>query len=307
VTPGVGCQVNPIGSDSTGRHTIVSSQAASSAAYLGTQPGKVGEGDPCPGGGVERDAAGGDPVGVGGQAEVNADPTLGAALSAQTEPVPERPERAAADHGRDLGMRVVDVRDAQLDHDADMRRQDVGDQRSHPRMGTVRTDQQVADLRATVRELEPMSPIGQRYAAAEPSAPANRALRQRVEQEPAQCDAVDFGTSAWCVVGSDLVDQHPSGAIRDPQILTLWASERVKLSVQSGLMQGQLSRLRVKVEGAALSACVRRRLAFEDEWDLLAMARPLGSRAAPRTPRPLHRPCTIEGRRFPGQRRRAWP
>jgi hypothetical protein len=66
------------------------------------------------------------------------------------------------------------------------------------------------------------------------------------------------------VVGSDLVDQHPPGAICDSQILALRAGERVELSVQATLAQGQLPRLGMDVESAALSACLRRRLSFED-------------------------------------------
>jgi hypothetical protein len=39
----------------------------------------------------------------------------------------------------------------------------------------------------------------------------------------------------------------------------------VELGIQSGLVQGQLVRLGVDVQGAALSACVRRRFAFKDD------------------------------------------
>jgi hypothetical protein len=148
-------------SDSIGQGMTVSSQAANRAVNSGSTRTTGRQGRLGPWMGVEWNATTGDPIRVGVKGKVDADTTLRVALGHQAASIREHPERAPANHFRDLGMRTVDVPDAQLDHgDPGILGQDVGDERSHPRVGTVRTDEQVADLRAVVLEFEPVSPLG---------------------------------------------------------------------------------------------------------------------------------------------------
>jgi hypothetical protein len=103
-------------SDSIGQGMTVSSQAANRAVNSGSTRTTGRQGRLGPWMGVEWNATTGDPIRVGVKGKVDADTTLGVALGHQAASIREHPERAPANHFRDLGMRTVDVPDAQLDH-----------------------------------------------------------------------------------------------------------------------------------------------------------------------------------------------
>ena len=95
------------------------------------------------------------------------------------------------------------------------------------------------------------------------SAPAHHAGGQRVQQQRAQCLAVDLRTVALARRGNLFTQQFPGGVVDQPGLLVLVARDRHEGIQQSRPRQRPLTFLRMQVQRAALVARVDRDVRLE--------------------------------------------
>jgi hypothetical protein len=137
----------------------------------------------------------------------------------------------------------------------------VGQERTHPRPRAVGADEEVGGEPGPVRQGHLVSPTAERAHGGELRPPPDRVLRQRVQQEVPQPAAVHLGPAT--LAGVALLEQDGRVLVEDPDRLTAGVDQPPEPRAQTRCPQGDLARVVVDVEHAALGAGSPGRLEVE--------------------------------------------